>query len=189
MVALVITSLLMALLMGALHFVLQVREKLGTEIQVGDHDARLNLWVGRLVQGLVPVRSDSTDACVGSETEVSFLSTGALSVAADGAPQWVTLRFHKTHEGALELEYEEGATHQVLAHWDQGEGHFTYTDFAGKPFPVWKVLLHGAEVAPRTITLELNLPSGKEAIAAAVRSSNWLDLPPENLFDTKSSGG
>lgn len=188
LVALAITGMLVTVLMGALHYVLMVREKLATEVHVGESDARLTLWFQRVIQGAVPVRREAPDVCVGKANELGLLTTGGLSVGADLTPTWVVMRLQKNAKGELELDYAENDKHQVLARWPEAQGRFVYVDQAGKEFAEWKPLERENEVAPTQVKLQIRWAGGAQSLVAVVRATTWLDLPSGNPFGIRPPG-
>ena len=185
LVALVITSMLVALITGALFYVLQVREKLGRELVDGTTVFRTQSWFETVVAGCLPITADQEGSFAGEERGFKALTQGALRASALVPPMPVELRLENGGTNELRLEYKEaGGKSIVLARWENAEGHFRYYDALGLAHDDWKVAIGAYEnLVPRLVELEVKSPAGKELYLAAVQADGWVERPATLPFN------
>lgn len=183
LVALVITSMLIALITGALFYVLQVREKLGRELVQGTTVISTQSWFETIVAGCLPVPSGE-GSFAGDDHGFKALTQGALRSSALVPPVPIELRLENRGTNELRLEYKEGERLTVLARWENAEAHFRYYDSQGEGRDAWKVPVGTYEnLMPRLIELEVKSSAGRELYLAAIQADAWAERPAALPFN------
>ncbi|WP_269531332.1 type II secretion system protein J [Chitinimonas sp. BJYL2] len=156
LVALAITSLIMALLMGASYYVMQVRVRLVNEVHQGETEVRNQLWFREVVASIQPAPRESSDTFEGSPTEWR----GFVLLPLDGdphraAPQVVTMSIEALKSGENALIYRAGDSAITIASWPFSNVRFAYQTSSGQLLEYWKSSEQGVERTPRGIQIKV----------------------------------
>jgi prepilin-type N-terminal cleavage/methylation domain-containing protein len=188
LVALAITSLVMTLLMGAMYYILQVRQKLASEVHDGEDAMRTQAWFRQLVHGIVPLEADVVDTFNGDAKGFRALISPSLSVTQDAAPVPVQLRVESDAKG-VSLLYQDGASPIVINTWQATSARFEYTLRSGKTTERWDPLEQTTEHAPRAIALRLEMPDGsRQMLFARVDAEPWAPKAAPKPFFMSGAG-
>ncbi|SMC28942.1 prepilin-type N-terminal cleavage/methylation domain-containing protein [Andreprevotia lacus DSM 23236] len=194
MVALVMTALVMTLLMGASFYVLQIREKLSTEVISGEQSTRQQLWYRQIIAGLQPLKAGVQEHFDADETGFRALTLHPLSASAVDAPTQVELRLQKLDDGVTVLNYTgQDGSKLELARWAEGTASFEYYNLAGKPLSNWTSLTQPDEHVPQAIALKVMSDNNTRQVSywlASVSSDPWRDdkTPPSFLIGADKLG-
>lgn len=188
LVALAITSLVMTLLMGAMYYILQVRQKLASEVYDGEVTIRTQAWFRQLVHGVVPLDSNVSDTFEGDAKGFRALIAPTLSVEFEGAPEPVQLRLESGSKG-ISLIYQASGPAFTIATWPATSGHFEYILRSGKALEKWSPLEQMTDHAPRAIALTLDMPDGeKQYLFARVDAEPWVPRATAQPFFMSKTG-
>lgn len=188
LVALAITSLVMTLLMGAMYYILQVRQKLASEVYDGEVTIRTQAWFRQLVHGIVPLDSNLPDTFEGDAKGFRALIAPTLSVALEGAPEPVQLRLESGSKG-VSLIYQASGPAFAIATWPANSGHFEYVLRSGKTLDKWSPLEQVTDHAPRAIALTLEMQDGyKQYLFARVDAEPWVRRATAQPFFMSGTG-
>lgn len=188
LVALAITSLVMTLLMGAMYYILQVRQKLASEVYDGEVTIRTQAWFRQLVHGVVPLESNVPDTFEGDAKGFRALIVPTLSVDLEGAPEPVQLRLELGSKG-VSLIYQASGPAFTIATWPATSGHFEYILRSGKALEKWSPLEQMTDHAPRAIALTLDMPDGeKQYLFARVDAEPWVPRAKAQPFFMSGTG-
>lgn len=188
LVALAITSLVMTLLMGAMYYILQVRQKLASEVHEGEVSMRTQAWFRQLVHGIVPLEAHIADTFSGDAKGFRALISPSLSVVQDAAPVPVQLRI-ETGSNGVSLLYQDGSSPVVIYTWPATSGQFEYSLHSGKTVERWDPLEQTQEHVPRAISLRLEMSDGsRQMLFARVDAEPWAPKAAPKPFFMSGAG-
>ncbi|QDQ27245.1 type II secretion system protein [Chitinimonas arctica] len=159
MVALAITALVMTLLMSATFYMLQIRSKLGEEVQQGEQVARREAWFRQIIGSIQPLEDEAPDPFEADASGFRALVSRPLRAQALVAPEQIELRIVADDQGAT-LVYKVDKVETVLANWPRAAARFAYLNRAGKIETSWNTLLQPTERIPRAIQIEITSKDG-----------------------------
>lgn len=195
MVALVVTSLLVAVLMGALFYMYRVQESLRGELVMREAELRTRAWFKDALSACLSVKADAGLANVpffGSAAEIRCETTQSLRPALGGAPVPVRLTLVRDNDRRTTLAYSEYRTGFgtvddkpfTLTEWEDAEVEFRFVDHDGKESERWpKEGSHGdnQEFLPALIMLHVRPKGAPENVwLAGLRNDPWFE-PPRKL--------
>lgn len=186
LVALVITSLLVSILMGALYYMYRVQDSLRREIVVREDELRSKAWFHEVLAGCLPADSASGAQFVGTARTLSCDSVAPLRPQLVTAPQRVTIALERGKEGENLVTYrEQGNTESdslVIARLPEGEGRFSYIGVQGKEVEQWPQNQNDPETLPRNIRLVVKTKNQEEVWQVSLRADPWLEPVFKNPF-------
>ncbi len=184
-VALVMTSLLVAILIGALYYVFRVQEMLQGEVVEREAALRARAWFVEVLQGCLPAEAGTPAALVGSAMQLRCETTTPLKPRRLSAPGQVRFGLQRAGDGDFALSYgEEAATAPLtVAQWKASDAYFRYVDAAGEELAEWPPSRAEPEALPRLIKLVIKAADKTESVwLAAPGADPWLPPKAKNLF-------
>lgn len=179
LVALVMTSLLVAVLVGALYYVFRVQDALRSEVIEREQALRARAWFVDALRGCLPAEAGSKSVFTGSAATIRCETTTALKPRRLPAPERISFSLRR-QGGGPQLDYQEerdGAAPRTVASWHAGEAYFRYIDDAGEELQDWPPSRAEPETLPRLIKLVVKNAEGETAWLAAPGADPW--LPPK----------
>ena len=193
-VALVVTSLLVAVLMGALFYMYRVQESLQDELVTREKVLRTRAWFEDVLSACLPIKADSGLTNVpfsGSTTEIRCETTQSLRPMLGNAP--VPVHLSLVREGQrTQLAYDEyrpspeaaESTRLTLAEWEEAEVEFRFADHDGKESERWpKENGHQEETLPALVMLRIRQKDTPEHVwIVGLRNDPWFEPPRKMPF-------
>lgn len=195
MVALVVTSLLVAVLMSALFYMYRVQESLQGELVTREAQLRTRAWFEDALSACLPIKADSGLTNVpffGEAAEVRCETTQSLRPVLGGAPVPVRLALVRGNEQRMALVYNEYRTGFgvsegkpfTLVEWEDAEAEFRFIGHDGKESERWpKEGDRGdsQETLPALVMLRFKQKDAPENVwLVGLRNDPWFD-PPRRL--------
>lgn len=187
LIALVITSMLVSILMGLLHYVYRVQATLRSEIVEREFDLRVRDWFTETLSACMPADDLSGNEFIGHPTEISCDSLAPLRPQKILAPRRITLTLRRNANNQNELAYtqqgEPMPMTSALILLPPGEAAFVYYDLRGDEKKEWPIAKNHPETLPRRIHLIVRQSS--EIVfdwLATPRADPWLEPPIKNPF-------
>jgi len=194
MVALVVTSLLVAVLMGALFYMYRVQESLQDELITREKVLRTRAWFEDVLSACLPIKADSGLTNVpfsGSTSEIRCETTQPLRPMLGNAPVPVHLSLVRG-DRRTRLAYDEyrpgseaaEGTRFTLAEWEAAEVEFRFADHDGKESERWpKEDGRQEETLPALVMLRIRQKDTPEQVwIVGLRNDPWFEPPRKMPF-------
>ncbi len=180
-VALVITSLLVAVLVGALYYVFRVQDALRSEVVERELTLRARTWFVEALRGCLPAEANTPSAFAGSTATIRCETTTPLKPRRLPAPERISFSLRRQAGAMHHLEYREerdGAAARTVAAWNADDVQFRYVDDAGEERQDWPPSRAEPETLPRLVKLVVKHAGGGETVwLTAPGADPW--LPPK----------
>lgn len=193
MVALVVTSLLVAVLMSALFYMYRVQESLQGELIAREAALRTKAWFEDVLSACLPIKADAGPANVpffGSAAEIRCETTQSLRPALGGAPvpvQLALVRDNNRQTALIYSEYRAGVTDGkpfTLAEWKDAEVEFQFINHEGEESGHWPQegdRGNSQETLPALIMLRIRQTDAPTNVwLVGLRNDPWFE-PPRKL--------
>lgn len=183
--ALVITSLLVAILMASLYYVFRVQTTMRDEVLARETELKIHAWFSEALEGCLPAERNTDSSFVGSVAEIRCETTTVLSPRPIPVPLRITFALRRVENGyALTYREQGSAEARQLASWPVREAAFRFMDARGAEMEKWPLDRTDAEVLPRLIRLVLKgMPEGGDKVwMVAPRADGFLAPTVKNPF-------
>ncbi|MGE3347333.1 MAG: type II secretion system protein J [Ramlibacter sp.] len=189
LVALAVTSMLVALLMGSLYYGTRVQASLADELGVRENALRQTEWFNATLRSCLPEDTDSGARFVATAQEIQCTTVAPLQARALPSPQRIRWSLRKAADDGriTELVYrdmeEANNSDVVVRRIVADEVVFQFSGMDGQVLPAWPVTANSPETLPRLIYLSLST-GGKQTTAevTSVLSDPWLLQEFKNPF-------
>ncbi|MBX3586293.1 MAG: hypothetical protein KF796_06590 [Ramlibacter sp.] len=188
LVALAVTSMLVALLMGSLYYGTRVQASLADELGVREKTLRRADWFRNTLRSCLPADSRSGARFIATSSEIRCTTTAPLQAQNLPSPQKILWAIRKAPEDqrVTELVYQDlddrGAPVVVQRFADE-DVKFKFSGVNSVVVSAWPVVPEAPETIPRLIFLT-STDSGKEHVIwiTAVLADPWLEQELKNPF-------
>ena len=194
-IALVITSLLVAVLVSSLYYVFRVQDLLGNEVVDREAALRVKAWFSEALEACLPAPKDSASAFVGNSREIRCETLAPLEPRRIPVPLRIMFALRPEEGGNTGLAYSEQVREQVKTHtlstWRGADIHFVFIDSKGKQLDQWPPsqvdIKEDRSALPALIRLVFKSAGGivSDEWLVAPRADGWLPPPPQNPFGIK----
>lgn len=191
LVALAITSMIMALLMGATFYLLQIRVKLTEEVHIGEQSTRQHIWFRQIAGSVQPSTLNDPGRFQGTESGFQSWVLRPLNSDTNNAMERAELLLSPNSDiDGVNLVYKSSDNSLLLASWPNANARFTYLTAAGKEETIWNGRFQPDENTPRAIQLTVKSKDQDSLVDfwfALVDAEPWLDSKDSPDFISKST--
>ncbi|MCW5649927.1 MAG: type II secretion system protein [Ramlibacter sp.] len=189
LVALAVTSMLVALLMGSLYYGTRIQAGLADELGLRESTLRQSEWFAGTLRSCLPEDTESGARFVATPHEISCTTVTPLQARALPSPQRIRWLLRKSSDDShvMELVYQDvdqgGNKELVVRRFTAEEAVFQFSGVDGQVRSGWPVAENAPETLPRLVYLSLT-SGGKQVVAevASVLADPWLLQELKNPF-------
>ena len=181
LIALAITSMIVAVLMSSLFYGAKVQSTLRQELVDREQLLRAKSWFSEALGSCLPVDAASGSAFAGSAQEITCESLMPLQGRKLAAPQRISFSLRPGAAQNQQLVYRQpnaDPSGQVIAELPSGAAAFVFVGTNGIEVAKWPVTANDPETLPRRIRLKVAGASGAETNfewSTSVWASPWLE--------------
>ncbi|MBX3654345.1 MAG: hypothetical protein KF686_09175 [Ramlibacter sp.] len=189
LVALAVTSMLVALLMGSLYYGTRVQAALADDLGAREKSLQRADWFAGSLRSCMPEEASTEARFIATESEIRCMTVAPLDAREIPSPQKIlwALRKSSSDPRVTELTYQNldvrGASPVLVYQFSAETVKFKFSGVDAGTVSSWPRSPDAPETLPRVIFLVV-AQDGKESVAAAVPilADPWLEQERKNPF-------